>query len=236
MQLHGEFSPLPTGSSGLLGANSAPEAWLARLRVALVGRETALAQSQAALRHAETKIQALALELAHLRRIRFGVKSEALPPEQRDLFQETLETDQAAIEAETEQVVPMPRKKREGAGRQALPAHLPRIEVRHEPESCTCGQCGRDLVRISEDVSEQLDVEPAKFTVIRHIRPQYVCRSCETITAAPVPAAVIDGGLATPGLLAWVATSKFADHLPLYRIEQIAARQDVSLSRSTLAV
>jgi transposase len=71
--------------------------------------------------------------------------------------------------------------------------------------------------------------------VHQHIRPQYACRSCETITAAAIPPAIIDGGLASPGLLAWVATSKFADHLPLYRIEQIAARQNVALSRSTLA-
>jgi transposase len=196
--------------------------------------QASLAQREAALKHAETKIQALTLELAHLKRLRYGVKSEAMAPEQRDLFQETLETDLAAVQAEVEKTA-TPRAKRERAGRQVLPAHLPRIEVRHEPESCTCGQCGQDLVKIGEDVSEQLDVEPAKFTVIRHIRPQYACRACETVTAAPIPAAVIDGGLATPGLLAWVAVGKFADHLPLYRIEQMAQRQDVPLARSTLA-
>jgi transposase/nucleoside-diphosphate-sugar epimerase len=121
------------------------------------------------------------------------------------------------------------------AGRQALPPELPRVEQRHEPESCQCGQCGKDLVKIGEDISEQLDVEPARFFVHRHIRPQYACRACETVTAAQVPPAVIDGGLAAPGLLAWVAVSKYADHLPLYRIEQIAARQGVTLARSTLA-
>ncbi len=186
---------------------------------------------------AQAKIQALTLELAHLRRLRFGVKSEALTSEQRDLFQETLESDIAACEAEAEQAVPeaKPRAKRDRAGRQPLPEHLPRIEHQHEPESCTCGQCGKNLVKIGEDISEQLDVEPARFFVHRHIRPQYACRACETITAAPVPPAIIDGGLAAPGLLAWVTIGKFADHLPLYRIEQIAARQEVILSRSTLA-
>jgi transposase len=116
-----------------------------------------------------------------------------------------------------------------------LPEHLPRIEHRHEPESCTCGQCGKDLVKIGEDISEQLDVEPARFFVHRHIRPQYACRTCETISAAPIPAAIIDGGMAAPGLLTWVMISKFMDHLPLYRLEQIAARQQVPLARSTLA-
>jgi transposase len=201
------------------------------------------AQRQAAEIHAaRTKIEALTLELAHLRRMRFGVKSEALDAETRDLFQETLASDVAAAEAElakrnadSEGTPSTPRAKREGAGRQALPDHLPRIEHRHEPESCTCGQCGKDLVLIGEDISEQLDVEPAKFFVHRHIRPQYACRSCETVAAAPIPPAVIDGGMAAVGLLAWVVIGKYLDHLPLYRLERIAARDGVTLARSTLA-
>lgn len=88
---------------------------------------------------------------------------------------------------------------------------------------------------IGEDVSEQLDVEPAKFFVHRHIRPQYACRACETVTAAPIPPAVIDGGMAATGLLAWVIIGKYLDHLPLYRLERIAARDGVTLARSTLA-
>ena len=84
-------------------------------------------------------------------------------------------------------------------------------------------------------MTEQLDVVPAVFTVHRHIRPQYACKNCETITAAPVPAAVINGGMAAVGLLVWILISKYVDHLPLYRLEQIAARQQVILSRSTLA-
>jgi transposase len=71
--------------------------------------------------------------------------------------------------------------------------------------------------------------------VNRHIRPQYACRNCETIKAAPIPPAVIDGGMAAVGLLIWVLIGKYLDHLPLYRLEQIAARDGVILSRSTLA-
>lgn len=201
-----------------------------------------VAQRHAAELHAaRTKIQALTLELAHLKRMRFGVRSEALDSEMRDLFQETLASDVAAAEAElarrqAELAQPLAQKPaRERAGRQPLPEHLPRIEHRHEPESCTCGQCGKDLVLIGEDVSEQLDVEPAKFFVHRHIRPQYACRHCETVTAAPVPPAVIDGGMAAVGLLAWVIVGKYLDHLPLYRLERIAARDGVTLARSTLA-
>lgn len=196
------------------------------------------------LHAARSKIQALTLELAHLKRMRYGVKSETLDAEARDLFQETLEADIAAAKLELERrqadsALPatpaLQKAPRERAGRQALPEHLPRIEHRHEPASCTCGQCGRDLVKIGEDVSEQLDVEPARFFVHRHIRPQYACRACEAVSAAPIPPAVIDGGMAAVGLLAWVIVGKYMDHLPLYRLEGIAARGGVTLARSTLA-
>ena len=201
-----------------------------------------ITQRDSELVSAQTKIQALTLELAHLRRMRFGVRSEALTTEQRDLFQETLASDVAAAEAQLAQraaaatpEAQAPRQPRTRAGRQPLPDHLPRVEHHHEPESCTCAQCGHDLIKIGEDVSEQLDVEPARFFVHRHIRPQYACRTCETVTAAPIPPAVIDGGLAAVGLYAWVLIGKYLDHLPLYRLEQIAARDQVTLSRSTLA-
>ena len=199
--------------------------------------QSLLTQAQNEFKLLEAKNQALTLELAYLRRIRYGAKSEALSKVQFSLFEEDWQTDVAAIEAEIEQL-PLPalqKPKRARAGRQPLPGHLPRIEHRHEPQSCQCKQCGSDLVKIGEDVSEQLDVEPAKFFVHRHIRPQYACRVCETVVAEPVPPAVIDGSMATPGLLAWITTCKYLDHLPLYRIAQISAREDVTLSLSTLA-
>jgi transposase len=191
------------------------------------------------IKAADTKIAALTLELAHHKRLRFAKKSEAFSPAQRELFEESWNTDLAALEAEVEQaarqIAPQPKKPARPTGRQPLPAHLPRIEHRHEPASCTCAACGAGLVKIGEDVSEQLDIEPSRFFVHRHIRPQYACRACETVTAEPVPPAVIDSSLAAPGLHAWVVTQKFLDHLPLYRIEQISERQGVGIARSTLA-
>lgn len=206
-------------------------------------RDEQIARRDTELHAAQTKIQALVIELAHLRRMRFGASSEALSSEQRDLFQESLGADIAAAQAElakreAEQAnaaATPPTLPRQRAGRQPLPDHLPRIEHLHEPESCTCGKCGGALVKIGEDISEQLDVEPARFFVHRHIRPQYACRPCETVSAAPIPPAVIDGGLAAVGLFVWVIVGKYLDHLPLYRLEQIAARGGVPLSRSTLA-
>lgn len=205
-------------------------------RATVARQEAALAHERARVAEKDFKIRALTLELAHHRRIRFGKASEVLSGEQRLLFDETIDTDLAEIESEIEAETEAPAKPpRKRTGRNVLPPELPCIEHRHEPASCQCGQCGAALVQIGEDVSEQLDVEPARFFVHRHIRPQYACRACETVEAAPIPPAVIDGGMAAVGLLAWIAIGKYLDHLPLYRIEQIAARQGVPLARSTMA-
>ena len=184
----------------------------------------------------DTKIAALTLELAYYKRLRFAHKSESFTAEQGELFNETWQTDIEAMHAEVEQLTPpTARAKRPRAGRQPLPEKLERIEHRHEPESCECQQCGAHLIKIGEDVSEQLDIEPARFFVHRHIRPQYACRTCATVTAEPIPPAVIDSSVAAPGLLTWVITQKYLDHLPLYRIEQISQRYGVPIARSTLA-
>lgn len=192
-------------------------------------------RNEASQRDAQ-KIAALTHELAWHKRIKFAAKSEAFNTQQSDLFDECCSADLEAIEAELEQLTPAAvRIKKKPTGRKPLPPELPRVEYRHEPDSCSCGACGQALVKIGEDITEQLDVEPARFTVQRHIRAQYACRQCETIHAAPIPAAVIDGGLATPGLLSWVTIQKYLDHLPLYRIEQISARHGAPIARSTLA-
>ena len=110
------------------------------------------------IREKDVKIQALIHELAQLRRLRYGVKSERLAPLQRDLFEETLDADLEAIATKIEQLSgdqprdPVGKPKRPRAGRQPLPNHLPRIEHRHEPESCLCEHCGKERVKIGEDV------------------------------------------------------------------------------------
>ena len=91
------------------------------------------------IKQADLKIQALAFELAYYKRIRFANKSEQLSSEQRELFEEIWNADEAALEAEVEQLGSSTQPtRRERAGRQPLPEHLPRIEHRHEPASCRC--------------------------------------------------------------------------------------------------
>ena len=95
--------------------------------------------------------------------------------------------------------------------------------------------CGGDRHVIGEDVAERLDVVPATFRVLV-TRPRYGCRSCEgAVVQAPAPARIVDGGLPTEALIAYVVVSKYAAHRPLYRQAQIYARQGVRLDRSTLA-
>ena len=152
------------------------------------------------------------------------------------MLEEAIDTDLAALAAEIERAEPPAsgQDDKQKPKRQALPEVLPRREIHHEPESITCS-CGCQLKRIGQDVAEKLDYQPGVFTVERHIRGKWVCAQCETLVQAPVPAHVIDKGIPTAGLLAQVLVAKYADHLPLYRQENIFARAGLALSRSTLA-
>lgn len=209
---------------------------LTEARHVLIRQEQLLARHQDEIRYREVRIAQLAHEVAMLRRVRFGKKGEQLSGSQGSLLEETVAADIAAIEAELEVLsgAPSENKKKRQAKRAPLPEHLPRIEVRHEPASTTC-PCGCQLLRIGEDIAEKLDYTPGVFTVERHIRGKWVCKACATLTQAPVPAQVIDKGMATPGLLAQVLVAKYADHLPLYRQERIFERAGLKLARSTLA-
>jgi transposase len=193
-----------------------------------------LERLRAELKFAQTKIAALNFEVARLNRWRFGQSSESLDA-QTPLFDaivaDTAIEDAAARE---EKQPPRDRAPARRPVRQALPAALPRIEHHHEIEDTSCA-CGQPLVRIGEDVSEQLDCVPAQFFVHRHIRGKYVCRCCQTIAAAALPAQIIDKGLPAPGLLAQVVVAKHDDHLPLYRQEEIYARSGVHVARSSMA-
>jgi transposase len=91
------------------------------------------------------------------------------------------------------------------------------------------------LSELGEDVSEMLEYVPARFKVVRHVRPKLSCTQCDSIVQAEAPTRPIARGLAGPGLLAHVLVSKYADHLPLYRQAEIYAREGVDLERSTLA-
>ena len=196
-----------------------------------------IAQRDRTIRARDLKIDKLTHELARLRRVQFAAKSEQMDPGQRELFDAAMAADIAALEAElaTIQSPEQQAKVRRTPRRRKLPADLPRETVVHEPEHDHCAHCDGKLVKISEHVSEKLDVIPMQFKVRRDVYPQYACRHCETVVAEPVAPAIVDGGMAAPGLLAQVAIQKYADHLPLYRQEAIFARHGIELGRTTLA-
>jgi transposase len=119
--------------------------------------------------------------------------------------------------------------------RKKLPEHLERTNVVLTPDPI-CKNCGSEKFRtISEDISEVLEYIPSSFKVIRNIRPRCACINCETIVQAYPASGVIDKGKAGPGLLAHILVQKYCNHLPLYRQSQIYEREDIELSRSTMA-
>ena len=184
----------------------------------------------------QATIDKLTHEMAVLKRLKFASKSESFSTEQRNLLEDTLDADLAAMELELEQLTPAkaaPQGKQQPK-RQVLPSHLPRREIHHEPHNVIC-TCGCMLKRIGEDIAEKLDYQPGVFTVERHVRGKWVCNRCETLIQAPVAPHIIDKGIPTAGLLAQVLVAKYLDHLPLYRQEAIFGRAGLAIPRSTLA-
>jgi transposase len=187
------------------------------------------------LHYRQLKIDQLTHEMAIIKRWRYAARSEALRGVQASLLEETIAADLEAIECELQALQPgASQPPRERPRRAPLPAHLPRVELHHEPDRTVC-ECGCELKRIGEDVSEKLDYTPGAFLVERHIRGKWACAKCQRLIQAPVPAQAIDKGLPSAGLLAQVLVAKYADHQPLYRQEAIFERAGLALPRSSLA-
>jgi transposase len=207
-------APLPTDVAPLQALVRQLLAEVRRLREG----DTHLRQDNEQLRH----------RLDQALRLHFGQRSERSRPRRVRVPRDQAERDEAAS--------------RPGHGRQPLPEHLPRQRVVYDlaeaDKPCPC--CGGPRVCIGEQVSEQLDYRPASYFVVQHVRKTFACRSCDAsaeqrfTTAGPAVVGPIPKGLPGPGLLAHLITCKFADHLPLHRLEGIVARSGVRLSRSTL--
>lgn len=189
---------------------------------------------RAALLMAQLENERLRLEIAVLKRARFGRSSEALDTDilQLELTIEDLETSVAAIPTTT--VSAPATTAAQKPVRRALPEGLPREEIVHQA-ACSCPDCGGALRPAGTNISEQLEWVPGRYKVIRHVRPKFACEACQTLVQAPAPSRPIARGLAGPGLLAHVLVSKYQDHLPLYRQSRIFAREGIDLDRSTLA-
>jgi transposase len=178
--------------------------------------------------------------LALLRRYIFGQRRERFldDPGQGHLFDipEFIVEPEPAPPAAADGAAP-PRPKAARSPRGTRWDHLEHIRIEHdlpEPEK-TCSCCGQPMCRIGEDESRELEFIPARLHVNVHILPKYACPTCrDGVASPPVPPKPVPGGIAGPGLVAFVVVSKFADHLPLYRLEDILTRHGVYLARSTL--
>ena len=203
------------------------------LKGLVLAGETLVAELRSQLLTRALEIDRLKLQIARLRRMQFGRKSERLDGqiEQLECQLEELQTDEAAAKAKAL----CPKVARQPSIRKPLPAHLPRQTETHLPAAESCPECGGKLAILGEDVSEQLEYVPASFRVIRHARPKLACTCCDHIAQAPAPSRPIVRGFAGPGLLAHVLVAKFCDHLPLYRQSVIYAREGVDLDRALLA-
>lgn len=227
--------PLPTDPEAL-------RAFAAGLQAELARKDAEIAANAAEI-HAKTlHIEKLRMQLAVLRRARFGRSSEKLDGdiEQLELLIGELEEGEAEAEARADAAGatghgPVRARVRRQPVREPLPAHLPREVVAHDPP-CTCPGCGGTAFsRVGQDEREVLEYVPSSFKVIRHVRPKLSCRTCEGIVQEPMPPLPIERGRPGPGLIAHTLVSKYCDHLPLHRQSVIHAREGVKLDRSTLA-
>ena len=174
------------------------------------------------------EIEALRHQIDKLTHMLFGTRSER--KKAKEMTQDNNDTEEIFTTSNPKQPSENQPK------RQPLPKDLPREKVRYDlaESERACYECGQYCRMIGKEVSEQLDVIPAKLFVRQFIRYKYACPSGCTVKTAPMPRQPIDKGLAGPGLLADVLMAKYQDALPLYRQSLRFKRHGITLADSTL--
>lgn len=194
------------------------------------------------LAYSKLKIQVLEERLRLQRIEKYGPSSEKLSSLQLELLEQEPGVSRQEVVAESERPAPPPateRKKRPHPGRQTLPADLPRVErvIACTPEQCVCGNCGRDTTVIGYEVSEVLNVEPARYFVEVTKREKRACKTCpeQGVMAAPLPDRIIDKSLVSDEVIINTVVNKYCDHAPLYR-QSVALLRDagIDISRATM--
>ena len=164
----------------------------------------------------EREIDHLQTQLDKLRRMNFGSRSEKVS---RRIAQ--MEADLNRLQKESDTLTgrvddpAVQRTLRQTRTRKPFPESLPRDEKRLRPAGSCCPECGGALSYLGEDAAEQLELMRSAFRVIRTVREKHACTKCDAIVQAPAPSRPIERGIAGPGLMARVLTSKYAEHTPL---------------------
>lgn len=206
------------------------------LKQRLAEQEALIHALQEKLSNREREIDHLQAQLDKLRRMNFGSRSEKVS---RRIAQ--MEADLNRLQKESDTLTgrvydpAVQRPLRQTRPRKPFPESLPRDEKRLLPAAPCCPNCGGSLSYLGEDTAEQLELMRSAFRVIRTVREKHACTQCDAIVQAPAPSRPIERGIAGPGLLARVLTSKYAEHTPLYRQSEIYGRQGVELRRSLLS-
>jgi transposase len=174
-------------------------------------------------------------QLTLLKKQRFGKSSEKIESQIAELEAKIEEGELLEAASTPKRSDALTEKPKNIPKRQKLPENLERIDEILNPDPI-CPDCGGESFRkIADDVSETLEYIPSSFKVIRHIRPRCACINCEKIVQAFPSSKPIAKGMAGPGLLAHIIVQKYCNHLPFYRQSEIYAREDIDLSRSTMA-
>ncbi len=206
------------------------------LKAMIAALQAENARMSATLQAHEQLVQALRLRIARLQKQAFGKSSEKI---EREIAQLELALEDLLIAAAEQRSDPADEENAEPPAADAgtpevKPRRRPRVsdqtsrERRElDPGTC-CPDCGGDLRVVGEDVSELLDMIAAQMKVIQIARVKKSCRRCERIVQPAAPSRPIPGSMAGQGLLAHVLVSKFDDHVPLYRLNEIYARMGVA--------
>ena len=192
---------------------------------------------QERLSEKESDILQLKHQIAKLREKLFGKSSEKLSKEEFQQLSMFLEELSKELEAAEQEQVEVSSYKRGKKSSKPLPEDLPRERVEHEPDEKTCPCCGDEKAKIGEETTEVLEFIPAQFKVIEHVKIKRACSKCKSgaVTAKlPEGSVPIEGARVGYGLLAYIIVSKYADHLPLHRQEQIFLRQGVDIPRQRM--
>ena len=204
--------------------------------VADLQKENTLLRDQ--LAHQKSINATLVEKIQLLLNRQFKPSSEKISPDQLGLFNEAEELVVEESNATQPEVTTVKSHERKSRPRVSIPDYYPREDIVYDISNAekVCPHDGSELKVIGSEDHEQLDIIPAKIKVIRHVRLKYACPCCEQhVITASKPKQPIEKSIASPSLLAFVATQKYADALPLYRQTEMFKRIGIALDRTNLA-
>lgn len=203
----------------------------------IIRQNNVLVKSEKEVSRLTSKVSQMQYFIDQLKRLAFGTKKERFIPKDENQQSLPFSVEEKKDEFSEETVISYTKKKQKREnhkGRVQLPLHLPVEEIILEPNEDVSG-----MKKIGEEVTDKLELTPAKLYIKRYIRPKYIKQEDENTSTyigviAPLPSFAIDKGVAGSGLLTQIIIDKFVDHLPIYRQIERFKRDQVKISASTI--